>query len=167
LKLLALTQGYFTKIDDSDYPFLSQFKWTVRIIYRADGTIRNVYAYRNVHGIKGKRRPTSLYLHRFLLNTPTGKEVDHENHDGLDNRKDNLRFATKSQNQGNRTPRHGKSGFRGVWPNRNQWVAMIGSGSSRKYLGIFDSLKDAAKAYNEAAVRKFGHFAVLNKVEAE
>jgi hypothetical protein len=96
------------------------------------------------------------------MNAPTGIEVDHRNHNGLDNRRSNLRLATGHQNQGNRRPQGGSPRFKGVYLSRSKWVAQIRFGGSKRYLGRFTVEEDAARAYDAAARLIFGEFACTN-----
>jgi hypothetical protein len=109
-------------------------------------------------------------MHRLLVEVNLGQEVDHINGNGLDNRKENLRVCTKSQNLGNqkKTKLYGgvatSSKYKGVsWDKRVQkWVAKIGINGKRVYLGLFEDEEKAAEAYNKAALEYFGEFALLN-----
>lgn len=90
------------------------------------------------------------------------KEYDHENRNGSDNRKSNLRKCTRSQNQMNRTKQiNNKSGFIGVyWNNRNKkWVATVYVDKKAKYLGGFDKINDAVIARLKAEAQYYGKFA--------
>ena len=103
-------------------------------------------------------------MHREILNTPLGAETDHLNGDGLDNRKSNLRAASKSQNAGNaRAHRNSSrtSKFKGVTFERStgRWVARIRRQGRMMTVGRFDDENDAASAYADAARRVFGAFA--------
>lgn len=102
--------------------------------------------------------PKLIYLHRLLTEAPRGLDVDHINGNGLDNRRSNLRIATRSQNLQNK--RSKTPGFKGVRKRDDcvRWEARIGS----KTLGMFDIEIDAAKAYDAAAKSLYGEFAKTN-----
>ena len=96
-----------------------------------------------------------------------GYQIDHRDINGLNNRKGNLRVATKSQNRANiGLPVNSTSGHKGVtWDAATQkWRARIGVDGSRIHLGLFDFVIEAARAYNAAAIKHFGEFACLNPV---
>jgi hypothetical protein len=92
--------------------------------------------------------------------------TDHINGDGLDNRRTNLRQATPTQNNANCGIRgHNTSGYKGVSlrPDRgNRWRATIRIHGLQYFLGLFDDVEDAARAYDAAALELFGDFARLN-----
>lgn len=101
-----------------------------------------------------------LYLHRILVRAEKGQIVDHINNNALDNRKENLRFVTKSQNQMNSVAK--KSGLpKGVHfaKDRNKYVAQIKWMGSKIRLGQFDTVKEAEDAYLKAAEVYFGKYA--------
>ena len=107
------------------------------------------------------------YIHRVIMNAGPGEFVDHINNNRLDNRRANLRIVTPSQNGMNRAHGYGKSRYRGVaWrPIEKKWQAQIKSAGKYYYLGCFESEIDAAKAFNEAAIRIHGEFGKLNIIE--
>ena len=108
-----------------------------------------------------------IKLHHFILdNIPKGYEVDHVNRDKLDNRKSNLRLATRGQNARNMELPLGRVRFRGVrWHKRNKkFESRIEYRGKRFHLGYFKIAEDAAKAYNRKAAELHGNFAVLNSI---
>lgn len=164
MKLIKLTKSKYAKVDDQDYEFLNQFKWHTVV----KGT--NLYAAKGI--TVGYRKYSTLYMHNLLMCPPSGYEVDHKNRNGLDNRKDNLRYASRSQNNQNKKMRHiykGKptsSRFKGVFydnkcKNKN-WKAQIIYNKKIIRLGRFDTEIEAAKAYNKKAKELFGEFAFYN-----
>lgn len=143
-------------IDEDDSHLLEEYRWSV-----ARGL--NTYYARSERIINGKR--TMIQLHRLITRAKPGELVDHKNRNGLDNRKENLRICTNSQNQGNSEKQiNNTSGFKGVSMDKNRWVAQIQFNGKRKKLGYFDKKEDAAKKYNEFALEYFGEFARLNDV---
>lgn len=145
-------------IDSEDAELVAGFAW--RPLRQDHGTI---YA----HAWRGSLH---LYMHRLILGVPEDRETDHANGNGLDNRKDNLRCATHSQNLANtgkiQLNRQPTSQFKGVcWDkSRSRWAVYIATGEARKRrgLGRFTSEEDAARAYDVAALDLWGDFARLN-----
>ena len=116
---VPLTQGKFAKVDPEDYVWLSQFRWCCKM------NVDNCYAVRTVQ-VHGK--PKRIYMHRLIMNTPDHLVCDHENHDGLDNRRKNCRNCNLAQNNANRRKRRtASSQYLGVsWDKRrHKWVAHI------------------------------------------
>lgn len=111
---IPLTKGKHTWIDLADYEKVSEFRWHVQ----QHGHI--CYAVR-----RDKLTGESIFLHNFLMNPLEGYVIDHADRDGLNNRRDNLRYATDSQNNCNIGRKIGVSGFRGVYPHREKWAAHI------------------------------------------
>jgi len=100
-----------------------------------------------------------IKLHRFLMDAPSGVEVDHIDGDGLNNRRSNLRLSSHAQNSANqRRPKNNTSGYKGVGRLEGRWYACIGG----TYLGWYDLPEVAARAYDTAARERFGEFAALN-----
>ena len=153
-KLIPLTQGKFAIVDAEDYERLSKYKWHVD---KGDST------YYAARGIVGK----NFRMHREILNAPEGLVVDHRNHNGLDNRRENLRLCTVAENNMNRRPskRANKSSrFKCVsWDKRRKrYQAYIQQNGKTVRIGRFKSEVAAAKAYDEKAKELFGEFAYLN-----
>jgi len=104
-------------------------------------------------------------MHRFILNAPRHKLVDHIDGNGLNNRKANLRLCNHSQNAWNRRPNSGcHSKYKGVYWNKDKkkWHATISKSYKRIHLGYFDNEIEAARAYDKKAKEFFGEFAYLN-----
>jgi len=142
-------------VDTEDEHLLSEYKWR---------PVRQRYTtYVQAHGPVVDGRETNLRLHRLIMSAPPGVHVDHRNHNGLDNQRSNLRLASVSQNHGNtRIRQGGTSRFKGVYRDRGRWVAGIIEDGARRNLGRFLVEEDAARAYDAAARRIFGEFALTN-----
>lgn len=144
-------------VDDEDYSMVSYFTW---ILAPRD---RRLYAYT---AIGGRLSPRRFYLHQLIMKFPKTK-IDHRNRNGLHNYKSNLRLATNSQNSMNSDrSRTNSSGHRGVYwrENRQKWHAQIRIKNKQTFIGYFDFIIDAAKAYNDYAIKYHGEFAVLNQI---
>lgn len=135
---VPLTKGYEAVIDAADVPLVAAFSWHAFV------QPHTVYAGRGAFN----QRPATVMLHRALLGADSGLDVDHIDNDGLNNRRANLRFATRSQNMCNsRTPSNNKSGFKGVsWHKAsNRWRAQLGFSGEKYHLGYFE-MPEAAYA---------------------
>jgi hypothetical protein len=157
-KRIKLAQGDYVLVDDEDFEFLSQWAWRKS---------HHGYAVRVQHlgYFDGVRRGKTVFMHRLINKTPDGLFTDHINGNKLDNRRENLRMATRTQNQGNRGKnKKGSSVYRGVSFNKKsvKWQVHIKDGVRQRNLGHFDDEIEAAKAYDAAAVLYFGEFAKLN-----
>lgn len=165
---VPLTKGMVAIVDKEDAPRVLEYFW----VAKKHGSEPNViwYAERRIRTDEpnfGKRQ--LVKLHQFIL--PGQREIDHHNSDGLDCRKCNLRPASHSQNAGNtRIASSSKTGFKGVsfrpakGNRRSRWIARINGNGIRKQLGSFQSPVEAAKAYNVAALERWGEFARLNTI---
>ncbi len=156
MKTFQLPTGETVFVDDADYDLVMRYKWQRRKKRKSS----NMYVQTSLPKIHGGRQPT-LQLHVFLFNPPKGMHVDHRDGNGLNNTRDNLRILTPVNNhrafQRKRTAC--TSRFRGVcWAeSHKRWRASIGfhiDGKIKTFnLGRYHSEEDAARAYNEAAIR--------------
>ena len=142
---IELTQGKFALVDDVDFVWLSQFKWV----------FNNGYAVISKYAGGGSKNPKriTIYMHRLINKTPEGFETDHVNRNKLDNRRINLRMASKSLNSINRGLRKDNtSGHKGVgWEKkRKKWYAAIMINQKSKYLGSFKAIENAILVRKEA-----------------
>jgi hypothetical protein len=146
-------------VDDEDYEWLTNWKWSAH----GEG-----YAMRGEH--IGNRKYKYFTMHREIVGAKKGDIVDHINGNKLDNRKENLRIANRSQNATNSKHRKNESGYRGVCKDKRRglWKSEIRVGDGkRKFLGYYEDKIEAAKAYNGAAIMYHGEFAKLNEIEGE
>ena len=158
MKIISLSQGKVAKVDDGDFDWLNQWKWS------AHKNRNTFYAVRAVRvGLKQK----FLFMHRLILGLDFGdkRQADHINMDGLDNRRENLRIVTASENRCNRgKTKANTSGYKGVsWHKQlKKWRADIQVNGKFKHLGLFYDPVEAARAYDLAAKRLHGDFATTN-----
>lgn len=161
MKVLTLTRGAESLVDDEDYERARAFRWHLHISRSSNSSRNYGKIYSADHAASGH-----IYLHRFILNAKTGQYVDHINGNGLDNRKENLRLCSAADNVRAGRYKVGASGYRGVyWHAKDKkWRAQICINNRGKFLGNFDCKEDAARCWNEAARNAFGEFAVLNVI---
>jgi hypothetical protein len=164
LKEIRLANGRGTAIvDDADYAEVSKHKWRLT-------SVRNGKGYASAFVKIGR---TSIGMHRMLMKPPAGMVVDHINGNKLDNRRENLRLCTASQNQWNAGKRilKGTSKYKGVCrpsaPSPRPWVAQIRSDWKTILIGRYKTERLAALAYNLAARMLHGEFARLNEIPPE
>lgn len=152
---VPLTRGKYALIDSADAAYVGQWNWCAWV-----GRDRKWYAVRTEH--HGARSRT-VRMHRVLLgDPPVEMDVDHRNGDSLNNRRSNIRLATRAQNAMNqRRSRVNTSGYKGVsWYARHgQWGVRIVVGGRTHFLGLYRDPAEAHAAYCEAAVRLHGEFA--------
>ena len=156
---LTLLRGQTALVDDEDLPRVAGYRW---LLSSKGYVIARVWDGSECH---------TVWLHRFILSTPTGMDTDHRNRaDKLDNRKSNLRKVTRRQNTANRVKQcngltsrykgvHWHSLGKGYW--RARFSFRDGGKTRSRHLGLFTDETLAAKAYDEAAVAHFGKEYVL------
>jgi len=146
--------GLIALVDDEDYPLVSRHRWISNELKHTHYGITII----NNHNIQ---------LHRFILGSTKWNAhkpvIDHINHNGLDNRKENLRWASYSENAQNRRDSviDGLLGVTWIKSSR-KWAASIGYKGKSMRLGKFDSAEDAARAYDKQARFLFGKHATVN-----
>lgn len=162
-KLPLYKQGIITGyilIDQELFEYLSQWTWREN---------HNGYVSRVEKHPDGRpKHQRTVIMHRTITNTPSDMVVDHINGDKLDNRKQNLRICTVGENNRNVNVCRNPLGYKGVKRRKitkmESYNARIHVGNKRLHLGTFRTPEQAAIAYNEAAVKYYGEFAALNKV---
>jgi hypothetical protein len=153
---MTLKRGVI-RFDASDLPLVSSWRWSI-------SGKRRGYAYgEKVLTTKAKR--VRVLMHRLILGALDGEQVDHKNGDGLDNRRENLRFCSRSQNCANKPKYVGNaSRFKGVIYHRQtgKWRAVVTVQYKAVSLGLHATEELAARAYDAGAKKHFGEFANLN-----
>ncbi len=163
MKLIPLKGGLFAKVDDSDYNELMKVKW-----HPTSRSQKNIYA-----------RCSKGSMHRVILGLTDPKIiVDHKDHDGLNNQRDNIRACTHRENSFNRIP-YGKSKYLGVYLHTTKrkkkkkiyisewWTAAVTINKKQITVGRFKDQEAAARAYDKAAKKHYGEFANLNFKEQD
>lgn len=154
---------YFALVDDEDFEFLNQWKWCT-------SHTKTIYA---VRAIKENGKTTLLYMHRFIMGCKQGdgKVIDHIDYNGLNCQRNNLRICNTSQNTIHVKRTKGSSKYFGVSIRNKRyktpcilWGAFISIDGKQTFLGEFKTEIEAAKVYNEAAIKHYGEFAKLNQL---
>lgn len=155
---IALTRGLVALVDDADAQLVSAHKWSV-LPHKHNEVI---YAKTTIRKDSGGARST-LLMHRLILGiTNPSLFVDHINYNGLDNRRANLRVATRAENSVHRRSqsRNNKHGLVGVVyiPKIRRYRAQISIGGVPSYLGSFFTAEEAHARYVDEGRRLFGEF---------
>ena len=149
---VTLTKGYEAIIDADDVFLVDKWNWYASI----QGN--TVYASRSfMHN--GSR--VYLSMHRAIMKTKENLHVDHKDGNGLNNRKSNLRLASRSQNMRNmKIRKDNASGSKGVscHKQREKWAAYINVNGKRKNLGLHETVEKASAAYKAASLKFHGDF---------
>lgn len=158
---IQLTKGYVAIVDEQDAD-LALLKW-----YPAIKANKKIYVWRKTPLVPMDQKKT-IHLHRSIMERMIGREltsseiVDHKNNNPLDNRRSNLRMASKKTNSQNAKRRSdNSSGFKGVTLSFGKWTAEIKVNGNRIRLGRYETPETAYSAYCEAAKKYFGEFARL------
>jgi hypothetical protein len=169
---IDLTQNKQAIVDEIDED-IANYHWRAHIDSHTKGTMNEVW-YATRYEIMPNKTRIYINMHTIILEKVigrkpnTGELVDHIDHDGLNNRRSNLRLSTSTLNQANQRPqaRPKSSVYKGVhWDKEyNNWRARIFVHGVRIHLGRFRTEKEAASAYNEAAAQYYGPFACLNQI---
>jgi len=157
-RVINLTKGQTALVDSEDYKKLTEYEWYFE---------ENGYACRRkTYGYYDSKK---VYMHREVIgDIPPKMVVDHINGNKTDNRKDNLRVVSQSENAFNSGIRvNNTSGYKGVSKFEDRWRARIYINGKEKHLGLFTSKEEAAKAYNEVAKLHYDGVAFLNEIEME
>lgn len=151
-KEILLTRGKVALVDIDDFEWLNQFNWY------ATKARNSWYAVRT-------NRYGHIAMHREILGIDNPSiQVDHKNHNGLDNRRENIRIATPSQNKANsQLTKPNRMGYTGVsYSPKNCKARPYQVRCRGKFIGSFKTLEEAALAYDERAKEVFGEFATTN-----
>lgn len=143
--------SHWVLVDTEDIPILSRFTWSVR---------KNRKTFYSVTNVRIGGKQTSVSMHRLILGLPSS-EIDHINRNGLDNRKSNLRFCTKAENQRNRV-RVNKFGYRGVYWHSGRFACQIQLDGKRVHRYGFATAELAAREYDKLSKELHGEFGIRN-----
>jgi len=160
-KTFGMKEFFF---DSEDLQKVNMYQWHLQ--NRGPGRNHNLFYVATNIEVDGKR--TILLLHRHLIDAPDDLKVNHINRNSLDNRKENLRLASPIQIMQTVIKHKGKdSVHKGICKRSRKWEVYITVNKKRIYLGTRVSEIEAAKLYNENAIKYFGEFAQLNKIEED
>jgi len=165
MKVIELTRGHVAIVDDEDYEKLAQYRWHT---FMCKGDRCYARRRKNVSETGNSRKTVMIFMHVEILGKMDGMIIDHKNGNGLDNRRENIRHATNTQNNANtRLYKTSTTGMKGVHFSkkcpRNPYRALISLGSKKKkFLGHFPTKEAAHEAYCAAAKQLHGEFARFN-----
>ena len=154
IAFVPLTKGHEALIDARNVSLVEGFNWSAKVDLRQDGSVRNVYAHR-------QSKTGVVHMHRIIAGAHAGQFVDHMDGDGLNNLSANLRICSHAQNLRNQSiSADNTSGYKGVWFHKksSKWAAAIQIDGTRKHLGIFENIEDAARAYASASEAFHGEY---------
>jgi hypothetical protein len=153
IAFVPLTKGYEAIIDAEDVDLVKGHNWWSEVCFKADGSLRAVYARSDTSGMQ--------YIHRVIMRADEFHLVDHIDGNGIDCRKSNMRLTANTGNSQNKKINcNNTSGFKGVTWNkrREKWEVKIMAYRKKKHIGYYVSLDDAAEAYSKASAIYHGEF---------
>ena len=161
MKEIQLTKGYTAIVDDEDYEELSKYRWRTHLETYTSYVVRA--------GLKAEgKRHSVVLMHRQIMDCPSNMVIDHINHNGLDNRKENLRICTRAENSMNtirkQLPKYKFKGVCHMGGKRKEkpYAAQIFKNQKKYHIGCFATPEEAARAYDKKALELFGQYAQLN-----
>jgi hypothetical protein len=149
MREIQLSKGYVAYVSECDYVRVAARRWHAKV--RKGVVYAATYVQRK-----------AVYMHRFILDAPHGVQVDHIDHNGLNNARDNIRLATSQQNMRNRrTGSTNTSGVKGVWWCRNaqKWRAALKIRGKPIQVGYFSTKEEAAIAIARKRAEMHGEYA--------
>lgn len=161
-KKIKLSKGKFAIVDDADFEWLNQWKWSYTGHMRGE---QFGYAVRRVYPNGRYEKGVTILMHRLIMCPSNEQQVDHIDNDRLNCRRLNMRLCSRRENLCNKIrAKNNKTGFKGVcWHKINKvWTAYITAAGVRMHLGCFKDKASAARAYDRAAKEFHGRFAHLN-----
>ncbi|OHB59233.1 MAG: hypothetical protein A2173_09735 [Planctomycetes bacterium RBG_13_44_8b] len=147
---IKLTQSKYAVVDADDYDELNKTRWYSVKAGETFYAVRSIYTDRFVPGMDRRKKRTTVKMHRQIMRPGEGLVVDHINHNGLDNRRANLRCVTQRENSLNRRDRkkRGQSKYIGVYwcKDHKKWRVRICINGVKEHIGYYDSEAEAGQA---------------------
>lgn len=142
---IKLTRGKYAIVDADNYDGLNKTRWYAVKAGETCYAVRSIYTGRAGAGTDKHKKRTTIKMHRQIMRPGEGLVVDHINHNGLDNRRANLRCVTQRQNSLNRRGRDGRTGI--YWcKEHKRWRARICINGVKVHIGYYDSEAEARRA---------------------
>jgi len=154
MKEIKLLSGNVALVDDEDFEYLNQWKWS-----EIRGRVTNYACRRHYHKLgRRKYKQDLILMHRVIMKPDEILHIDHVNHNGLDNRKENLRIVNNRENHWNRK-KFNKHGYVGVCKTLSKFMAIMQIDGKSTYLGTYETPELAhdayMKKYNEINIGKY------------